>query len=657
MTVTTMKKNGIKNIEITSSFWQQYRELIVKEVLPYQWDVMNDSADICITHEPGGNEEHQENSHAIQNLEIAAGLKQGKHNGYTFQDTDVYKWLEAAAYSLQYHPDEELQKITDQLIDLIAEAQEDSGYLVTFFQIEAPDRKFARLKQSHELYTMGHYIEAAVAYHEVTENEKALTIAMKMADCMLEHFGKAAGQIPGYDGHPEIELALARLYEATKKEAYLKLAEFFINERGQDDFFDRQIAADGIDRDVIDGMSGFPLTYYQAAQPVREQETAEGHAVRVVYLCTGMAQVARLTGDQSLLETCQRFWKNIVEQKMYITGGIGSTNIGESFTGNYDLPNDTMYGETCASVGMAFFAKEMLQLETKGEYGDVLEKELFNGIISGISLDGTHFFYVNPLEADKDISEHNPSRNHVLNKRADWFGCACCPSNVARLIASVDRYLYVVKGDLILSHQFISNEAVFENGIEIQQTSNYPWEGGISYKVLNPSKETKQLGIRIPDWSQDNGKLLINGEPEKFEIQDGFVFLDLPEGKTEILLTLDMSIKKYQANSNVSYNYGKVAIQRGPLVYCLEETDQETDVWKYILPQAGKLEYDFDAKLLGGLGTITSAALLPEETKNEALYRPYQTPDFKETQVKLIPYYAWANRESQNMEVWIEQRS
>lgn len=647
------EKNKMETIEITSSFWNNYRELIVKEVLPYQWEVMNDSADINITHEPGGNDEHQEHSHAIQNLEIAAGLKKGNHNGYVFQDTDVYKWLEAAAYSLKYHPDNDLQKITDQLIDLIADAQEDDGYLVTFFQIEAPDRKFARLKQSHELYTMGHYIEAGVAYYQVTGNQKALDIAIRMADCMVKNFGHSKQQIPGYDGHPEIELALARLYELTNNQNYLDLAEFYINERGQDAFFDRQIQADGLERDLIDGMKNFPLTYYQAAEPVREQQTAEGHAVRVVYLCTGMAQVARLTGDQSLLETCQRFWKNIVNQKMYITGGIGSTNIGESFTGNYDLPNDTMYGETCASVGMAFFAKEMLNLEANGEYGDVLEKELFNGIISGISLDGTHFFYVNPLQADTEISKYNPSRQHVLNKRAEWFGCACCPSNVARIVASVDQYVYTVKDELILSHQFISNHASFSNGLAIHQESNYPWEGNIHYTITNSSSMDRTLGIRIPEWSQRNGKLSVNGQKEELVLDRGFVYFTIPQGETKVDLLLDMTIKKYQANDKVVYDFGKVAIQRGPLVYCAEETDQQQDVWKYTLTNAA--DFHFEAQLLGGVGVIQAEAKVRNEESASLLYREYSAPIYSEVMLKLVPYYAWANRDSKNMEVWINQ--
>lgn len=297
----------------------------------------------------------------------------------------------------------------------------------------------------------------------------------------------------------------------------------------------------------------------------------------------------------------------------------------------------------------------MLKLETKGEYADVLEKQLFNGIISGISLDGTHFFYVNPLLADPDISAHNPSRNHVLTHRAEWFGCACCPSNVARLIASVDQYIYAVKEDVILSHQFISNQATFENGVTIQQESNFPWEGTINYKVENTSDEPCILGIRIPQWSQKNARLSINGETQDYQLNDGFIYLEAVPGTTSIELLLDMSIKKYQSNTNVVYNFGKVAIQRGPLVYCLEETDQEKSVWKYSLAPNGQLDYRFESELLGGLGVIYAAAKTPEEEKEPSLYHEYIPTKWKDAKIKLIPYYAWANREEGNMAVWLDQ--
>ncbi len=641
----------MNRIEITSEFWIQYRDLVVEEVLPYQWEVMNNK-DIEMTHEPGGNEQHLTHSYAVENLEIAAGKKVGSHHGYTFQDTDVYKWLEAAAYALKYQPNNDFLKLTDDLIDLIAEAQEDNGYLVTYFQISAPDRKFSRLKQSHELYTMGHFIEAGIAYYESTGNEKALTVAIKMADCINKNFGMSADKLQGADGHPEIELALARLYELTSETKYLELARFFIDVRGTNSFFDNQILSDGIDRDVIDGMNKFPKSYFQDHAPILEQESAEGHAVRMVYLCAGIAKVAKHTNDDKLLNVCKRFWNNIVSKKMYITGAIGSTNIGESFTGDYDLPNDTMYGETCASVGMAFFAREMLEIEANGEYGDVLEKELYNGIISGISLDGTHFFYVNPLQVDSNISKHNPSREHILPSRAEWFGCACCPSNLARLVASIDQYIYTIKNDVIYSHQFISNKAILHDGFSVEQASNFPWEGEITYNFTNNNTESQQFAVRIPSWS-NSFSTVFNSQEISYKQSNGFIYIDVPVGKTTFILNLDMSVKVYKTNSNVVYNIGKVAIQRGPLVYCVEKIDQSDDIWKYNLTPNSKYSTKFESNLLNGIVTIEATAQLDTSENNTELYYEYIDETKLETTLTLVPYYSWANRGESQMAVWI----
>lgn len=346
-----------------------------------------------------------------------------------FQDSDVYKWLEEAAYALAYHPDPELKALCDRTVDLIARAQQSDGYLDTPYQIKSgvwADRpRFSLIQQSHEMYVMGHYIEAAVAYHQVTGNEQALEVAKKMADCLDANFGPEEGKIHGADGHPEIELALAKLYEETGEKRYLTLSQYLIDVRGQDpQFYAKQLKAMNGDN-IFHDLGFYKPTYFQAAEPVRDQQTADGHAVRVGYLCTGVAHVGRLLGDQGLIDTAKRFWKNIVTRRMYVTGAIGSTHVGESFTYDYDLPNDTMYGETCASVAMSMFAQQMLDLEPKGEYADVLEKELFNGSIAGISLDGKQYYYVNALETTPDGLD-NPDRHHVLSHRVDWFGCACC---------------------------------------------------------------------------------------------------------------------------------------------------------------------------------------------------------------------------------------
>ncbi len=647
----------LNHVDITSDFWKRYRELVVKEVLPYQWQVMNDEADIAIADDPQNNGQDK-NSHAVANLKIAAGEMEGHHYGFPFQDTDVYKWLEAAAYSFSYHPNDDLKTITDNLIDLIAKAQDDDGYLSTYFQIDAPERKFKRLQQSHELYTMGHYIEAGVAYYQATGNQKALDIATRMADCIDRNFGLEEGKIPGYDGHPEVELALARLYEATDDQKYLDLAHYFLNQRGQDPaFFEKQIKEDGdsMDRDLIPGMRDFPREYYLAAEPIADQKVPHGHAVRVVYLCTGMAYVARYTRDAALLAACDRFWNDLVKRQMYITGNIGQTTTGEAVTYDYDLPNDTDYGETCASVGMSFFAKQMLNIRAKGEYADVLEKELFNGAISGMALDGKHFFYVNPLEADPAASKGNPGKSHVLTHRADWFGCACCPANLARLITSVDQYLYTVTDDTILSHQFISNNAQFSDGVAINQSNNFPWSGDIHYDVKNPNGKAFKLGIRIPSWSKKFG-LEIDGEVKTLPVEDGFIYLDVTGKAVTIDLSLDMRVKFMRANNRASADFGKVAIQRGPIVYAAEQADNKAPLWSYEVDTKTKPIYAYDANLLNGVGVVKVSADQVELDSTDAdLYAEDGDQTSETVDMTLVPYYAWANREDGQMRVWLNK--
>jgi len=643
-------------VTITSDFWNKYRQLIVKEVLPYQWAVMNDEADINIADEKGGDNPDSKNSHAVANLKIAAGQMKGHHFGFPFQDTDVYKWLEAAAYSFSYQANPDLKTVTDNLIDLIADAQEDDGYLSTFFQIDAPERKFKRLQQSHELYTMGHYIEAGVAYHQATGNEKALTIAIKMADCIDANFGPQDGKLHAADGHPEIELALSKLFEVTHEQRYLDLAHYFLVNRGVDpDFYDRQLEADGFDNDIIPGMHGVTHSYYQVDQPLLTQKDAKGHAVRVVYLCTGMAHVARLTGDKDLQAACDRLWDSIVHRRMYVTGGIGSTNVGEAFTYDYDLPNETMYAETCASVGLTFFAKQMLQNEAKGEFGDIIEKELFNGALSGISLDGKHFFYVNPLTADPKFQQ-NPSKAHIMSRRQDWFGCACCPSNIARLVSSIDQYVYTVTDDAILSHQFIANQAKFDQGLEIDQTSNFPWDNHIHYAVKNPNGVQTKLGIRIPSWSRSNFTLVVDGAEQTRPVQNGFIYLDVT-GDLTVELTLDFSIRELQANPAVASDAGKVAIQRGPMVYCAEQADNSADLWNYRVAADADLTYHFDADLLNGVGEITAKAAVRKTPATTDLYADYQPTTWQPTDLTLVPYYAWANRADGQMRVWLNKEN
>lgn len=662
---TAGTERNLPDVEITSSFWRRYIDLVIDRVLPYQWSVLNGECEVDLPPDPGGNpvDTYDKRNHSIRNLRVAAGEEEAPFHGMPFQDSDVYKWLETVAYALHHRDDVELRQLADKVVDLIARAQREDGYLDTFFQIKEKDRVFKRIQQSHELYVMGHYIEAACAYWQVTGNEQALDIAKRMAECIAVYFGDGENQIHGADGHPEIELALARLAEVTGEQRFAELGRWFLNVRGKDpDFYDKQNAADGLERDFFAVIRGFPRTYYQAAEPIADQQDAEGHAVRVTYLCTGLAHIARLTGDESLAESARRLWNSIVRKRMYITGQIGSTHVGESFTYDYDLPNDTMYGETCASVGMSFFARQMLTLRPKGEYGDVLENELFNGALAGMSLDGTHFYYVNPLEADPVASAKSPDKRHVLTHRAGWFACACCPANLTRLITSIDRYIYTTLSDgTILAHQFIASKATFPNGVVIDQRGDYPWDGTVTWTIANPTSEEVRFGVRIPRWSMKQYTLTAEDMPVPDGVEDGFVYIDVPAGADgfTVTLELDMSVHTVRASNRVREDVNKVAIMRGPLVYCAEECDNPGPLWLYSLSASSQAEarYHYDPDLMGGIGVVTKTAVkLEEDDADSPLYRDVDDQRISQlTDFTLIPYYAWANRENGQMMVWLNR--
>lgn len=658
-------ERGLPQVEITSSFWRRYVDLVTEQVLPYQWSVLNGERDVALPPDPGGNpvDEYDTRNHAMRNLRVAAGDMDAPFHGMLFQDSDVYKWLEAVAYALQRRDDPELRRLADEVVDVIARAQRQDGYLDTYFQIKEPERRFRRIQQSHELYVMGHYIEAAVAYWQATGSEKALDVARRMADCIEANFGDGEGMIHGADGHPEIELALARLTEATGEARYAELGRWLLDVRGRDpEFYDEQNRADGWERDFFAVIRDFPRTYYQAAEPVADQRDADGHAVRVGYLCTGLAHIARLTGDASMAASARRLWDSIVHRRMYITGQVGSTHVGESFTYDYDLPNDTMYGETCASVAMSFFARQMLLSEPRGEYGDVLEKELFNGALAGMSLDGTHFYYVNPLEADPAASAGTPDKKHVLTHRAGWFACACCPANLARLITSIDRYIYATCEDgTILADQFIASKAVFPDGVTIDQRGDYPWDGAISWSIANPTDAPVRFGVRVPAWSAKGCELRVDGRRVPADVRDGFAYVDVPSGCEgfTVELDLDMAVRLVRASNRVREDVGKVAAMRGPLVYCAEECDNPGPLWLYSLSAASPTEagYRFDPDLLGGVGVVTRAAIRAAQDAEDApLYVDAAERGISElVELKMVPYYAWANRADGQMTVWLNR--
>lgn len=643
-------------VTIASDFWRRYRELVRDEVLPYQWDVLTDAIPLVFPDDPAGNHPIEARSGAVANLRIAAGLEQGDFTGFPYEDSDLYKWLEAVAYTLAAGDAPELRRHADELVELIAAAQMEDGYLDSFYQIRGIEKRFSLLQQSHELYVMGHYIEAGIAYWEATGSELALDVALRMADCIDRNFGPEEGKIHGGDGHPEIELALARLYEATGEERYLALARWFIVTRGEDpDFFERQCEQAG-DEQLFDSMRGLPRSYYQADKPYLEQNEVKGHAVRALYLLTAAAQVARLAGDDALGATADRLWDNASGRRMYVTGGLGSTQRGESFTCDYDLPNATIYGETCASVAMSFLSRQMLARRASGAYGDVLERELFNGTISGMGLDGRHFFYVNPLEADPRVSAGSPDRRHVLTRRAEWFATPCCPANLARLVASIDRYVYAEAdgGATVLVDQYIASRAEFASGVVVEQRGDYPWDGRIELAVSNGSDGDMRLGLRIPGWVQGDWALEAGGEKLAPEVVDGFAYVSVPAGaEASLVLTLPLKPVCVRANTRIGADAGLVAVTRGPVVYCMEGVDNPGDLWGYVL-DVESLSSSWRPELLGGVCEVRGRGLraCPDEGGAGA-YAPVGSLAWEDAELVFVPYYAWCNREEGQMRVWV----
>lgn len=649
-----------RKISIQDEFWKNYRNLVRREMIPYQWKVLNDEIDIIIERERNDDTIPNEKSHAIENFKIAAGLKEGHHYGWVFQDSDVYKWLEAVAYSLHECMDEGLKELADGVVELISQAQEADGYLGTYFTIEEPDRKLKRLGESHELYCAGHFMEAAAAYYEVTGNRTVIETACRLADYIEQHFGEEAGKIQGYDGHEEIEIGLTRLYRVTGKQKYLDLSKYFLMIRGTDrNFFKRQNEKDA-GAPLIYGLEKFPDSYLQNHKPLLEQDSAEGHAVRLVYLCTAMADVAALTRDERLLVACKRIWRNIVDKRMYITGGIGSTVLGESFTLDYDLPNDTMYCETCASVGLIFFARRLLENEWNGEYGDVMERALYNTALAGMALDGKHFFYVNPLEVVPENSKKDPTKSHVKSLRPQWLGCACCPPNLARLLASLEQYVYIQKDDMILTNLFMNCQGEFTvagKNIRIEQKTEYPWEGRIQFHVTCQEEQEFTLAIRLPGWAEDY-QFLINGKCSQTVPEQGILYIRKRFCHDVIELCLDMSVEMWDAHTAVRADVGKVAVSRGPMIYCMEEADNGKNLHLLSIRRDAKYSYEFQNDLLGGVGVIRLEGYGQEaqSEKQSCLYQKHKGhPECKERELILIPYYAWANRGENEMQVWIRQ--
>lgn len=627
-------------VELKNSFWKDKQELVRKEVIPYQRKALEDGVDGA------------EPSRCMDNFRKAAKAKElreqgvktpvyptdewhytdensepGAFKGWVFQDSDLYKWIEAASYSLEHHADAELEKAVDSAIELIKSAAEKDGYCDTLYTINNPSARFENLRDFHELYCFGHLAEAACAHFTATGKRTLLDTAAKYADLICKVFGKNGKA--GYGGHPIAEEGLLKLYEVTGKKEYLDTARLLIGRRGtRPYYFDTE-------RGESTPENKTKYEYNQAHLPVREQKEAVGHAVRAVYLYTAMANLARIDGDEGLFDACKTLFDDITKKKMYITGGIGSTKEGEAFTYAYDLPNATTYAESCAAIGLIFFARRMMQADFNSKYFNAAERSLYNCVLAGMAEDGKSFFYTNPLEAEPKTLAQDARRSHIKPVRQKWFDCACCPPNIARLISDLGEYCFTESEDTVFINLYESCTADCSLA-EMDIDSDYLNSGKVTVKIK--PKKPLNIAFRIPEWC-DNFEF---GIKNPF-IKDGYAYFEI-NGNQTIEANFNPRIKIMKCNSRVRENVGKVAVTRGPFVYCLEENDNGADLHLLRLAKSPKFKFDGENIFANGYR---------QDNDSDVLYSEYRTPREKLVRLKFIPYYKWANRGENEMTVYI----
>ncbi|MCW5910417.1 MAG: glycoside hydrolase family 127 protein [Cyclobacteriaceae bacterium] len=613
---------NFSQITITDSFWKPALDVVATTTLQaciYQTEVKTPR---------------------IKNFEKVARNKNEKHEGIFYDDSDVYKALEAIAYSLKNRPNPELEKKADEWIDKIAAAQLEDGYIGTWYALGKLDQRWSDMSM-HEDYNGGHLIEAAVAYYNATGKRKLLDVAIRFADHFDSLFGP--GKKHWVTGHQELELALIKLYHVTHNKKYLLLSHWLLEERGH------KYAKGYTWTDWRD------TAYAQDVVPVREQKEITGHAVRAMYMYTGAADVAALTGDEGYMKAMNTVWEDVVHRNMYITGGIGSSGSNEGFSIDYDLPNEQAYCETCASVGMVFWNQRMNLLTGDSKFIDVLERSLYNGARDGLSISGDRFFYGNPLASK---GQHY---------RREWFGTACCPANIARLVASVGDYIYGASGTDLYVNLFIGNATTLKFGkteVPITLETNYPWDGNVKLTFSPKSKVKFAAHLRIPGWAQNEVvpgglyafddpvtptfSISVNGRPAVYTMQQGYAVLNREWKKGDVVeLTLPMEVRKIKARPEIKQNTERVALQRGPLVYCVEGADNNGQAWNFFIPDNPSFKASFQKDLLGGVTTIQFQANTIQIAENG------QSVKTEEKTITAIPYYAWCNRGQNPMQVWL----
>ncbi|MFC4211217.1 glycoside hydrolase family 127 protein [Pedobacter lithocola] len=589
----------------------------------------------------------------VKNFEMAAAKKGKFCTAYVFDDTDIYKTIEGASYSLAVYPDAKLDAYLDSLVTVVSKAQEPDGYLYTARTIDpanppswsGKDRWVNESNMSHELYNSGHLIEAAVAHYQSTGKKNLLNIAIKNANLLVATFGD--NKLSVAPGHEIVEMALVRLYRATSNESYLKLAKFFIDQRGKKkyDFKDRNPWKNG--------------KYWQDNEPVVEQDEAVGHAVRAMYLYAGMADVAALTGDPEYIKAIDRIWENMTSKKMYVQGGIGAVPDGERFGNNYDLPNATAYNETCAAIGNVYWNQRMFLLHGDSKYIDVMEKVLYNALLSGVGLDGKSFFYTNAMQIINGVTHKDAEP-----ARSGWFECSCCPTNMSRFLPSLPGYIYAQLNSQIYINLFVASSTELQinnEKVKITQSNNYPWDGNLNVTV-EPTNATKfSLNLRLPGWVRDQAipsdlykfktekrqafQVMVNGKKVNYNMDKGYVVIDREWKKGDkVEFILPMQVKKIIANEQLVDDKGKISLQRGPLMFCGESIDNDGVIASIKIPSKAKFIANFSPEILNGIVKLKTPAI------NSSL-----SGARKNIELTMIPYYAWANREKGEMTVWFSE--
>ena len=611
---------NFSKVSVTDAFWKERMETVATSTI-----------DACVLYT-------ENKTGRIRNFENAA-KRSGKHEGIYYDDSDVYKAIEAIAYSLKYHPDEAMEKHTDEWIDKIAAAQLPDGYLNTYYTLNGLDNRWTDMEK-HEDYCAGHLVEAGIAYYNTTGKDKLLNIAIRLIDHIDSTFRKSNRN--WVSGHQEIELALMKLYHHTQQRKYLELAEWFLAQRGH-----------GYGKGVIWDEWKDP-EYCQDKIPVKQQTEITGHAVRAMYMYTGAADVAAVTNDIGYVNAMNTIWQDVVYRNMYITGGIGAQGRNEGFGVDYDLPNESAYCETCASVGMVLWNQRMHMLTGNGKFIDILERSLYNAALDGLSLGGDRFFYGNPLAS---------KGNH---QRREWFGTACCPANIARLVASLGNYIYSYDNNSIWVNLFIGSEATValqNQSMSLAMQTDYPWQGKVVISISEAPKKQVNVKLRIPGWLKEAApgslyhytnstagkmRILVNGKQINYREENGYAVISRPWKKGDnIQMEIPMEVRTIASRAELKQNDQRIALQYGPLVYCVEGKDNNGKAWNFIVPRETKWEVSYEPEMLGGVNTISFDALVMMPADNGNSVSMVSKP------IKAIPYFGWNNRGPGEMQVWL----